>query len=509
MDEEVDVLCGPCGCVVSLDHVCPYGSSRLVYRNRSSRASYDQLFGDQPGTSSGIVPAPPVDVVASSQHLSNILHSHADVQTKLTEQKQLVADKDAQLKALKQEMTDMKRKIPKKQPVLPQKIKCETLLSSLLSIVTSSYQAKSAKCQAMWKPAVPPPPPPPPPAAAPPGPLRIIIVQKNINPSYLTEREIKYEATGNADELFYFDSSSTPWTPTWHPMDSSLTAQIATIGTMSADKRTFTVKQGATGNYSYNSHTYNVTVYFRPYPQPPPPPPPPPPVPPAAQVPWEAEVLLKGECVVLDKTVLKSMLDTHDFTTPDRKGSGTLIANLANLFTSFGTQYSFDSKKSELWVKPHWIKTWLTCAISRDYLEARIVMHGMKDGPYDKLFNDCSSSDPMKSNLGNAKGHGFYVSASNEIATHYGKRAATTARGGARVNHGTALIGLILLERNKCSDPTRQHDNGAFAFYPLASTIGVNVKYPTGHSTSGAWCDAFCVRDQTIFLPLGLAFAKK
>lgn len=131
----------------------------------------------------------------------------------------------------------------------------------------------------------------------------------------------------------------------------------------------------------------------------------------------------------------------------------------------------------------------------------------MKDGPYELLFNDVSGCDPMKSSSGNAMGHGFYVSASNEIASQYGRRALVRGTSGTRHNYGTALIGLILTTPGQCADPTRRVDNGAFSFYPLANTVGAQVKYPSyGKST---WNDAFCVRDQTIWLPLGLACAKK
>ena len=52
--------------------------------------------------------------------------------------------------------------------------------------------------------------------------------QTNTNPQYNTEREIKYEATGLKDNLFYFDSghSPMPHAPNWAPMDATSSAAI-------------------------------------------------------------------------------------------------------------------------------------------------------------------------------------------------------------------------------------------------------------------------------------------
>ena len=556
------LLCGPCGKLVDTTHVCPYGCTKFLQSSAYScapracgpPADYVSLFGSDEEErlelsqnvakqAAAAAAAPSRSTVDDATRFFNtILQSHDDLTQKniklnssvehATSNAQLLTsqrvaaeqerdaakkERDAANKVVadkERELSTLKRKLDEKPAC--EKPSCEVVYTNIVNLVTSHYTAKANKMKANFKPPAPPPPPPAPPPAPPapkPGPHVQMIIQKNSNPSYHTEREIKYEATGADDELFYFDSGLTPWQPNWTAMDATLSAQIATtLGVVSANKRVFTANTGCATQYTYGQHSYDVAVVMRPYPvapPPPPPKPPPPPPPPTPTVPWQVQVLFEGEFAKLDKTTVENWLSQYDFSAESfkAKNGGPCVASLAELFTSFGTPFQFDSKKSELWIKPHWLKTWLLSVVKRGYTEARILMHGMKEGPYESLFDDHSGCNPMMSGSTNAMGHGFYASASNEIAAQYGRRALIRGTTGARHNYGTALIGLILTTPGQCSDPKRGVDNGALAYYPLANTVGAQVKYPS--SGQSIWNDAFCVRDQTIWLPLGLAYAKK
>lgn len=428
-----------------------------------------------------------------------------DKERELANKERELTNKEHELSNRERELATLKRKFDDQPAIgLAQAItkpSCEAAYVQILNIVTTAYKNKAAHLKANFAP----PPPTQPPSNASAAPV-VMIIQKNSNPNFLTEREIKYEATGAKDELFYYDSGSTPWSPTWTAMDATLSATIAsTLGSVDATKRVFSTVVGRNMTYQFNQHSYNVKVVQRPYPVAPAPP-----APPAAPtVPWEVEVLLKGEFARLDKSAVLQWLVQFDFEVESSKAKtgGTLVANVAEMFTSFGTPTKFDPKKCELWIKPHWLKTWLLSVVKREYTEIRIGMHGMSEGPYDLLFNDISGSDPIKSSHHNAMGYGFYVSASNEIASYYGRHARVREGSNKVHNYGTALIGLIATTQGKCADPEKRVNDGALAFYPLAHTIGVSVKYPSRGAC--VWNDAFCVRDQTTWLPIGLACAKK
>lgn len=548
----MSLLCGPCDMLVDEAHDCPFGCTRFLKAPASFScvpcssaqlpADYVEVFGsdEEDVPLSKRVIAKPLAAAAATlpavddatRYLSSILKNNDELtqqvesmgkvaQATSQERDIAVKERDAAKQIIESkegELQSLKRKIGKQAASKPvfHKPCCDVLYTNIIGLVSTAYTQKAATMKANYKPPAPPPPVAPVVPTPKPGPPMLLIIQKNSNPSYHTEREIKYEATGANDELFYFDSSAplTPWSPQWTAMDKTLSATIASsLGAVSACKRLFTTQENNTMSYTHGQHSYDVTVVRRPYPVAPAAPAPPPPPPPPSAVPWEVQVLFEGDFVQLDKTTVENWLAQFDFAAENSKAKtgGALISNLAELFTSFGTPTKFDPKKCEMWVKPHWLKTWLLSVVKRGYTEARLGMHGMKDGPYELLFEDVSAADPMKSAHGNAQGYGFYVAASNEIAAQYGRRALVRAGCSSRHNYGTALIGLILTTPGLCSDPKRRVDNGAFSFYALANTVGAQVKYPSCSSTCGptTWNDAFCVRDQTIWLPLGLACAKK
>ena len=92
---------------------------------------------------------------------------------------------------------------------------------------------------------------------------------------------------------------------------------------------------------------------------------------------------------------------------------------------------------------------------------------------------------------------------SNEIATYYGASARNASN--RTYPHGTALIGLIVTKPGALHNPTYGMNNGAMCCYPLSSNLGSSLKVQYPHNYN----DAVCVRDMSIWLPLGLAMASK
>eukprot|EP00966_Prymnesium_polylepis_P315323 7285772-Prymnesium_polylepis.1 len=122
----------------------------------------------------------------------------------------------------------------------------------------------------------------------------------------------------------------------------SLLVLLGTMTTNASGAVTAFVPQlGSKCNYTFNSHPYDVEVKSI---TPPPPPPPPPPVPPNA---WANKILFEESPVTLSTDYLESLLKScpsgDDCTT-----KSTLLANLAELFSSFGQQFKYDASKTVL-----------------------------------------------------------------------------------------------------------------------------------------------------------------
>jgi hypothetical protein len=205
---------------------------------------------------------------------------------------------------------------------------------------------------------------------------------------------------------------------------------------------------------------------------------------------------------------LDSWLTSYDFTAlpappPPAKGKkapikgveiggagGQLVADVATIFSSFAQHFAYDPAKSQLWVKPTWLLNWLDTAKTRNYRECRILMHGCKSGDYDLLAADPSGFDIGRSNHG-AKKWGFYGACSDHIASDYASHART-ATGQLMYPDGTAMIGLLLVKD--------MAGLGAYEHYNLGSSR-------PGSLQDRSYNDAYAVRDQCLWLPLGVAIA--
>ena len=133
-------------------------------------------------------------------------------------------------------------------------------------------------------------------------------------------------------------------------------------------------------------------------------------------------------------------------------------------------------------MKPLWLKVWLTAARNRKFNEARVLMHGMRSNDYEKLAKDMSGFDMNFSRDGRFR-FGFYASASDHIACDFNG-------GHGKHPDGTFNIGLLWIK------PTAL--NGAYEHYHHGSSR---------HPASSGVNDAFAVRDQLLWLPIGLAVA--
>ena len=118
--------------------------------------------------------------------------------------------------------------------------------------------------------------------------------------------------------------------------------------------------------------------------------------------------------------------------------------------------------------------------------EARILMHGMRSQNYHLLAKDLSGFDFNFSQQG-AKRWGLYAACSDHIASDY------NASGGGTFPDGTGVIGRPLIYK-------RNAGAGAYEHYHLGSNRGG----PSSYSVN----DAYAVRDQLLWLPIGLAHTK-
>ena len=382
------------------------------------------------------------------------------------------------------------------------------LYSMLVNSVSTTYEEKGKWMQAAW---VPPAPAPAPAPTAAPAVACVMILQKNAAPQYATVREVKWKPTAALDKAFYFDSSSTPWAPSWTKIaDVTTTTSLLTLGTVNKKDKKGAVEKwtplvGKTVQYKFGQHTYDVEVVQQPYPvqpvaAPPPPPPPPPPPQTVYKMPWEHQVLFTGSFHKIDPLYLleDKYCAEYDFSAlpkpsrmKDIKGvctggkEGLSVADAARVFSSFGQKFDYDPDKSQLWLKPPLFAAWLQIAKSRGYAECRMLMHGCRSGDYDKLAADPLGFDMALSRCGQ-KSFAFYASCSDHIASEY-------AQSSKMYPDGTAYIGLLLVKDKVAM--------AAYEPYYLGSCRPGSLPFV-------ALCsDAIAIRDQSLWLPIGLAVA--
>ena len=308
------------------------------------------------------------------------------------------------------------------------------------------------------------------------------IVQKNLAQQFLTERLVAARADTSGVYHWYYDSSTppTPQAPVWSGItDPAVCQKLWTLGRTVAngngDVTDFQPTVGLNVKYTFNQHTYEVSVLSRAASTTPSVP---------VSLKWQEDVLNQKYQWKVTPQALDKMLKDVDFDQPDAVVQGSkLVADLATSISTAGQGFTYDAQKCQLWVKPLWLKVWLTVAKTRKFTEARLLLHGMRSGDYQKLSLDMAGFDMNYSKDG-LKNYGFYGAVSDHIASDYHSGTDPT---------GTCYIGLLWVKASL--------NHGAYEHYHLGSN-----KYPKEYSRRN---DAYAVRDQLLWLPIGLAVAAK
>eukprot|EP00854_Cymbomonas_tetramitiformis_P012656 gene12656-14962_t len=513
-------LCIKCG-QVSKPHSCPYGAkvmkraskSRMASATKrqktsaaaasSSTANYAELFGDdddddEPAASALPLVMPAAVTSAAGQDtsafgmLSQLITQHGSMQTEIAQQKCDIASVTARETAANKAVQQAATEVTRLQGELAKKDK--TIADQQKQLQTSIPKPKGKGKAAAAAAAV---------AATAAG----LAPAKDGYLQLMADAMKQYvrDQGGRAEEealaagavafavpaTWYYDNSTppTPWKPAWVPIaDSNLISNLESLGVATKDATgattAFTPTVGSTASYTIGQHKYTASVVNAPAPQAPAAPPPPPPPPPPK--PWQDDMLFAGDFFKLPKRYLDTCLTGYHFDAPDSIAMKSVeVAELAEQWSSYAQGFEYDPNKSELWVKPNWLHFWLRAAKERGYNEARILMHGVRSQNYHLLAKDLSGFDFNFSNQG-AKKWGFYASCSDHIASDY------NASGGGSFPDGTGVIGLLLIKRNA--------GLGAYEHYHLGSHRGGPSSYQVN--------DAYAVRDQTLWLPFGLAYAK-
>ena len=535
----VSVFCVQCGPVVK-PHECAHGAkvmkrasnadmSRPAKAARTSAAPGSSqlryLFGpDSDEDEQDMLPAGSGSVSAYDV-LSKLLKDHSSLQSQcsvstktIAEQKQVLVDNQKRESAATREAAKTTAKVERLQKELgkrdktiaDQKKKLNTLSKTpkgkataatlppardgYLKLITDLTQKYELKADGLKKKHTA---PVPATKAAASSPARLQILQLNTNPAYPTQRELCFMTSSQAQSAglpastpagWFYDTSTppTPWSPEWVAIsDASVVGALVTLGTPTKDSAGVTTAflpiVASTAQYTAGQHSYTVKVVNTPPPQAPSPQPPQ-----SSRPSWQDDVLFSGDFFGGMMSYATATLKQLNFDEPDCIVSNSAeVAALAEMWSSYAQGFSYDPNKCELWVKPNWLRMWLRAAKERKYNEARILMHGMRSQNYNLLANNLAGFD-FNFNHNGAKQWGFYASCSDHIASEY------NAMGGGSLPDGTGVIGLLLTKPRAST--------GAYEHYHLGSRRGG----PSSHRVN----DAYAVRDQMLWLPLGLAYAK-
>ena len=371
----------------------------------------------------------------------------------------------------------------------------QEVLEAILDDVMKDLQAKEANLKTAA--------PAPTASSSTPPSATLWIQQKNIDPQFLTVREVQYQPPkrGSTHGKWYFDASDKKNNPSatdsWIEItDPATVAELAKLGRMTKVKKQLTLQQGKKVTYKHGNHTYEVEVVrsVRPWDlalsQAPPPPP-------STTGTTGAKMLLDGPFFAPPKSQFKAYMDELNIHEGMHEVVGhQALADLATYWSSFSYGFKYDATKTELWVKPQWLASWLTVAQTRGDFEVRVVGHGVRSGDFASLAKDPAGFNLAYSREGRV-GFGCYVSPLDCIPADY------TSAGGTHPD-GTMVLGLLLVF--KSSTPTTgtstsansyQAQNGAYDFYHLGS--GRSGYLASSYTVN----DAYNVRDQTLLLPLG------
>jgi hypothetical protein len=192
---------------------------------------------------------------------------------------------------------------------------------------------------------------------------------------------------------------------------------------------------------------------------------------------WRARFLFEEDCHV-ELMNLKYFLDSYSFDQDQWCAPSAGLANLAELFSSFGKGYKYDRHKTEIWCKPIILKLWMMTALHRGFKHCRICLHSA--GSYTELRDDFAGSDA-----------GFGVALSDHVAVWYQKQ-----RNG-EYPQGSCVVGLLLT--------ASYVDRGVYE--KLTHLHNATPVYSEAERAFRGFRDMVVVRDRYMWLPLGLAVA--
>ena len=183
---------------------------------------------------------------------------------------------------------------------------------------------------------------------------------------------------------------------------------------------------------------------------------------------WRKHQLLFGSRapIKLTSAMLNHLSTDFDYRIDDTLGSAypepcPQLAELAELFSSFGTGFKYvDAKgklsqcETELLVKPAAISAWLAAARGRGYTAMRVCMHGSDLVGYDAIKRDpIGFSLVSQGRHAMAHGPGVYLGLSDHVTIQY--------NGYSGLKAGTALLCLLL------TDEDMVKENGLYKTFTL------------------------------------------
>lgn len=351
---------------------------------------------------------------------------------------------------------------------------------------------------------------------------------KQINTSYNTIREVKYDWT---TKKFQFNSGKA--SPNNHNAsdawvditDAATITLLNTLGSWSAKQGRFNPTVGQTTVYTRGSHSYQVEVVKECYPWSAQGGAAAPPaaaagaapsaaagvpsaaagVPAAAAAPiptfgpgsigFKMTLDNATACIPLSPAVVQTWLnhmrtdDSDPYKLSNQIISG-IFTDLARLWSSFSQNFNYDSSLSAVWVKPHWFKTWCSIYIARQFHTVRLVAHGASAANYEKMFKDPVGPCTAFASGGCRHGVGHYVSLCDGVAADY------SAQHGCK--DGTFMLELLM----ENSHQSQIKPSSMWREYYIGTCNRANY-----HGSSGS-NDARNVYDTSIVLPLGVAVSR-
>ena len=205
---------------------------------------------------------------------------------------------------------------------------------------------------------------------------------------------------------------------------------------------------------------------------------------------WQKKVYFDSWPVTLTVDFYENMLKKYDFGLTDDVIDGKVehvtkeVADLATMFDSMGLQTQFDPMLSEIWNNPPAFANFLRMALTRQYFQLRLVVHG--SGSYDKMRSDAYVFDQAQLTA-NRVGHGIYVACSPHIAYDYRMFKGSHSRS---VSDKNILIGILL-----------KHPQDNLLVYQQYHLGTSNYNEDLGQNGQ----DAFCVKESSMLFWFGLA----